>query len=515
MYSVQAVRKAEEGPQFLKVPSSIDMVKVATTNNMAPLSRLLFVLKAGSRYEDGSNYGVTHLMRHTAYLGTEEISAFKVFKELEKLGTRFNAVTTRDYTMYSLTCTRNNLPNAFKVVYPLMEDREFNKWEWRDSNHNAKMQFDVTALQNQPEVLLMEGIHEAAYRHGLGNSLFASPNLIGKISQETATCFIAKTCRLDRMGVACAGIDSDVLTDLLEEAISPVSRDEEYDSEEIAFFQKEVFDRVKTMHGVNQNVAVKDLLKMCGTEIDLVKKKIAKYGISEDQTIESAVVKDVFKFYDIARTVTNDEKAKYFGGERRINRGDFPLTYVTFATEGPSMSSADRLSAALVQQVLNPSTSVKYVANVKGSRLSSAVKKVTDGEFMVKGLNVNYSDSGLFGFTVAADPQDIGKVSKAALDEFLSLASTSITDADVAKAKYQLKSDIAMKMENVGATVMNLAEQVHVTQNVTSLNDTLMMVDAIKTDDVVKVAKKLAGGKLSMSSVGNLKNVPYLDQFTK
>jgi hypothetical protein len=35
-----------------------------------------------------------------------------------------------------------------------MEGREFNKWEWRDSNHNAKMQFDVTALQNQPEVCM-------------------------------------------------------------------------------------------------------------------------------------------------------------------------------------------------------------------------------------------------------------------------------------------------------------------------------------------------------------------------
>jgi hypothetical protein len=128
------------------------------------------------------------------------------------------------------------------------------------------------------------------------------------------------------MGVACAGIDSNVLTDLLEEAISPVSRDEEYDSEEIAYLQKEVFDRVKTMHGVDQNVAVKDLLKMCGTEIDLVKKKIAKYGISEDQTIESAVVKDVLKFYDIARTVTNDEKAKYFGGKCR----SFPLIYYSF-----------------------------------------------------------------------------------------------------------------------------------------------------------------------------------------
>jgi hypothetical protein len=38
--------------------------------------------------------------------------------------------------------------------------------------------------------VLMEGIHEAAFRHGLGNSLFASPNLIGKITQETVIKYL-------------------------------------------------------------------------------------------------------------------------------------------------------------------------------------------------------------------------------------------------------------------------------------------------------------------------------------
>lgn len=46
----------------------VNELNVVTADSRAPLARVTIVAKAGSRYENSSNLGVTHAIRHTAYL---------------------------------------------------------------------------------------------------------------------------------------------------------------------------------------------------------------------------------------------------------------------------------------------------------------------------------------------------------------------------------------------------------------------------------------------------------------
>ncbi|XP_045214300.2 cytochrome b-c1 complex subunit 2, mitochondrial-like [Mercenaria mercenaria] len=437
-YSAQAMRKPDASSSEI-TSARVNGVNVATADSLNPLSRVTFVVKGGSRYEDPSNFGVSHVIRHIAYLTNDKNSSFKTFKNLEALGANLNSITTRDYAMVSVSCTRNFMPEAFELIAPAMLRSSFSPWDWKDHQGcTPKVEFDVAALQQLPNVVLMEELHAAAYRQTLGNSLYCPPEFVGSHSPDQILAFMGAHYRPNRMAVVGTGVDNDELTQL-----------------------------VKGM----------------------------KFQESSSQP--------------------NDKKAEYVGGERRVPRPDLDVTYAAVATEGPSLASKDLLSAAVLQQIMGLGPHIKYSDSVSGSRLATALKKATNSPFMVNGLNVNYTDSGLFGFTVAADPADMEKVLRTAFGEFASLTKTGVTDAEVTRGKYQLKTDIAMRMESGDAVVMNLAEQAVGSEKISSLNDVMNMVDSLQTSDIVNVAKKLVNGKPSMSSVGNLSNVPYLDQLLK
>ena len=51
-------------------------MNVATKDSLSPLSRVVFVVKGGSRHEDPSNLGITHFIRHAVYLVSKDLVAF-------------------------------------------------------------------------------------------------------------------------------------------------------------------------------------------------------------------------------------------------------------------------------------------------------------------------------------------------------------------------------------------------------------------------------------------------------
>lgn len=76
---------------------------------------------------------------------------------------------------------------------------------------------------------------------------------------------------------------------------------------------------------------------------------------------------------------------------------------------------------------------MKYSSGT-ASRVGQVVSKETQNSFAVSGLNISYSDTGLFGFTAIAASTDIHKVVKAVVNE-LRNAAKGLTDKDLSTAK--------------------------------------------------------------------------------
>jgi len=196
--------------------------------------------------------------------------------------------------------------------------------------------------------------------------------------------------------------------------------------------------------------------------------------------------------------------SKVNAGELRVETGG-ALSYVAVATEGVSLSDKkSMLVMALLQRVLGSGSTIK-----RGSGLGSSLNQAVQGAGAVSALNLNYSDSGLFGFIVAAPASEAGKAVKAATK---ALRSGSINAAQLARAKAILKSDLLMAEESTG-NVLELTMQVLFNKGVAvDVADVVAAVDALTLADVNAAASKIAGGKLAMAALGNLSHVPYSDE---
>ncbi|KAH9513035.1 Cytochrome b-c1 complex subunit 2, mitochondrial [Bulinus truncatus] len=205
------------------------------------------------------------------------------------------------------------------------------------------------------------------------------------------------------------------------------------------------------------------------------------------------------------------QPAVYYGGEIRENSGG-DLSYVAVACGGPSQASGDLLPAEVLKHILGVGPHIKYSLGTASSVLSKAVVQATDSPFAVSGFTANYSDAGLFGFTVVSPTQSIDKVLRAASKELKSLLSSGVSDAQVKSAKTRLKAEICMNFENPENILSWLGEQTLHSDSIVTPHEVYKLVDNITTADVNKVAKALSVSKPSMGVAGNTSNVPYLDK---
>lgn len=96
----------KNGLQFITVPMS--GIKTVT---------ILVLISVGSRYETKKINGVSHLVEHLAFKGTEKRpTTFAISKELDSIGAEFNAFTGDEYTGYFVKALSSHLEKSIEVL---------------------------------------------------------------------------------------------------------------------------------------------------------------------------------------------------------------------------------------------------------------------------------------------------------------------------------------------------------------------------------------------------------------
>ncbi|XP_070579542.1 cytochrome b-c1 complex subunit 2, mitochondrial-like [Ptychodera flava] len=210
--------------------------------------------------------------------------------------------------------------------------------------------------------------------------------------------------------------------------------------------------------------------------------------------------------------VTAKAAPKYAGGEHSRQQSNDPLTQVVMATEGVALGSDDLLVSGVLQHYLNGAPNIKRGTTVATSKLNQAVAKSTSLPFSTSCINVNYTDSGLFGMYAVAPPEEMHSVLKAIVTECGAVTKGNIDAKDLQRAKNQLKASMLMSYENPETVFEDLATQTITTGNFVSVNDAVSKIDTITAQDITTLAKRLFNQKSTMAAAGNLINTPYLEQ---
>uniref|UniRef100_A0A8C8HM84 Ubiquinol-cytochrome c reductase core protein 2b n=1 Tax=Oncorhynchus tshawytscha TaxID=74940 RepID=A0A8C8HM84_ONCTS len=397
-----------------KLPSGL---VIASLDNYSPASRIGVFVKAGCRYESPDNQGVTHLLRLAANLTTKGASAFRICRGVEAVGGSLGSVSVIYDTVMEYLINVTTAP-------------EFRPWEVSDLTSRVKM--DRALAAQSPQMGVIEGLHGAAYKNTLSNSLYCPDYMVGHVDADHMHNFIQNNFTSARMALVGLGVDHDVLKQVGEQFLN-----------------------------------IRSGMGTAGT------------------------------------------KAQYRGGEVRVQNGS-SLVHSAVVSEGAAVGTDEVMAFSVLQHVLGVGPHIKRGSN-STSKLIQGVAKATADPFDASAFNVNYSDSGLFGVYTISQSAAAGDVIKAAIGQVKAVAS-GVSEADLTRAKTQLKAEYLMSLESSEGLLDAMGSQALTRGAYHSPEVIAQMIDSVSATDVANAANKFVSGKKSMASSGNLVKTPFVDE---
>uniref|UniRef100_A0A1A8FAV9 Ubiquinol-cytochrome c reductase core protein IIb n=1 Tax=Nothobranchius korthausae TaxID=1143690 RepID=A0A1A8FAV9_9TELE len=221
LYAAQAARKVEatgfqpQDVQVTKLPSGL---VIASLENYSPASKIGVFVKAGCRYETSDNLGVTHLLRLASNLTTKGASAFKICHAIEAVGGSMSVTSSRENMVYTVDCLRDYVDTVMEFLINVTTAPEFRPWEV--SELTPRMKVDKARAAQSSQIGVVEGLHEAAYKDALCNSLYCPDHMVGNIHSEHLHQFVQNNFTSGRMALVGLGVDHAVLKQVGEQFLN-------------------------------------------------------------------------------------------------------------------------------------------------------------------------------------------------------------------------------------------------------------------------------------------------------
>ncbi|CAD6637206.1 BJ4_G0030760.mRNA.1.CDS.1 [Saccharomyces cerevisiae] len=126
-------------------------------------------------------------------------------------------------------------------------------------------------------------------------------------------------------------------------------------------------------------------------------------------------------------------------------------------------------------------------------------------------FSTSYADSGLWGMYIVTDSNEhnVQLIVNEILKEWKRIKSGKISDAEVNRAKAQLKAALLLSLDGSTAIVEDIGRQVVTTGKRLSPEEVFEQVDKITKDDIIMWANyRLQNKPVSMVALGNTSTVP-------
>jgi predicted Zn-dependent peptidase len=173
-------------------------------------------VRTASAHEPSSQLGISHLLEHMVFKGTERRSARELALELEVRGGGLDAFTGRDYTSYQAHVLDADLPLALEILTDLVR-RPLLRQSDLESERNVVLE-EINGVADTPDDLVFE-LHARALwpTHPYGYSILGTPESLEALSAEDLQALHRKGYYPGNCVIAAAGnVDHSQLLTVLE-----------------------------------------------------------------------------------------------------------------------------------------------------------------------------------------------------------------------------------------------------------------------------------------------------------
>lgn len=192
--------------------------------------------------------------------------------------------------------------------------------------------------------------------------------------------------------------------------------------------------------------------------------------------------------------------ARFIGGERREIK-DLEQVHFTLSFDGPGYRHADVYTAQV------------YATAMGGGMSSRLFQKIREERGLCYSIFAQagaYEDTGnltIYAGTSAAEIRDLADLTVAEMKR----AADDMTEAEVSRARAQLKAGMLMGLESPSSRAERLARLLSIWGRVPDVAEAVAKIDAVSVADVRRFAAGLSGAQAAMAVYGPAGSAPGLD----
>jgi predicted Zn-dependent peptidase len=144
-------------------------------------------VRAASAHERREQMGISHLLEHMVFKGTERRTARELAMELEVRGGSLDAFTGRDATSYQAHVLDADLPLAVEILTDLVR-RPLLRESDLEPERNVILE-EINGVADTPDDLVFEVHAETLWpEHSYGYSILGTPETLGRLGADDLRC---------------------------------------------------------------------------------------------------------------------------------------------------------------------------------------------------------------------------------------------------------------------------------------------------------------------------------------
>jgi predicted Zn-dependent peptidase len=217
---------------------------------------------------------------------------------------------------------------------------------------------------------------------------------------------------------------------------------------------------------------------------------VAAAGAVEHQAIVAEVERRFGKFAGPAAPVP--EPARFAGGSH-IESCDLEQVHVALAMHGLPQRDPALFSLQVFTSALGGGMS---------SRLFQEVREIRGLCYAIYAFHMPYSDTGMFSLYAGTDAADLPELMRVVVGEIAS-ASETLSEAEVSRAKAQMRAGLLMALESSGARAEQLARQIYAWGRPVPLEELVQRIEAVTVESARAAGQALiARGRPAIAALG-------------
>ncbi len=158
----------------------------------------------GSAYESEKLNGISHFIEHTTFKGTAKRDSFSISADSEYLGSRLNAYTAKEVTLYYIKSTTDKIDDSFEILSDIYVNSTYPEEELE--REKGVVIEEINMSDDTPDELCLDLLSEAFFSDkGYGRTILGSKENVKNFKREDILKFREKYYTAENTVIVFAG----------------------------------------------------------------------------------------------------------------------------------------------------------------------------------------------------------------------------------------------------------------------------------------------------------------------